>query len=102
MTGQDLQEIQETRASVLLRCEQLQAYLETTKVRLNQAAGQLEELTKILLTQSAASRELLSRPWLKELAIGQLVDDVLEAEKKLTEVRTVAAELGIPLLADQR
>jgi hypothetical protein len=98
MTG--LQEIKETRATILLRCEELQSYLEVTKDRLNRAASQLEELTKILLSQNSAPRELLARPWLKELAIGQLVDDVVEAERKLSEVRTVAAELGIPLPAD--
>lgn len=98
MTG--LQEVQETRATILLRCEELQSYLEVTKDRLNRAAYQLEELTKILLTQNSAPRTLLSRPWLEELVIGQLVDDVMEAERKLAEVRTVAAELGIPMPAD--
>ena len=98
MTG--LQEIQETRATILLRCEELQSYLEITKERLNRAASQLEELTRILLSQSSAPGELLGRPWLRELVVGQLVDDVVEAERKLLEVRAVAAELGIPLPAD--
>jgi hypothetical protein len=92
--------VQETRATVLLRCEELQMQVEATKDRLNRAAGQLEELTKILLARDDVSRELLARPWLKELAIGQLVNDVLEAERKLAEVRAVAEELGIPLRAD--
>ncbi len=98
MTG--LQEIQETRATILLRCEELQSYLEVTKARLNQAASQLEELTKILLSENSPPRKRLGRPWLEELVIGQLVDDVMEAEQKLSEVRAVAAELGIPLSAD--
>lgn len=92
--------VQETRATVLLRCEELQTQVEATKDRLNRAAGQLEELTKILLARDGASHELLARPWLKELAIGQLVNDVLEAERKLAEVRAVAEELGIPLRTD--
>lgn len=98
MTG--LSEIQETRTTILLRCEELQSYLEVTKDRLNRAASQLEELTKILLTQNPATRDLFARPWLKELAVEQLVGDVAEAERKLSEVRTVAAGLGISLPAD--
>lgn len=100
MTG--LYEIQETRATILLRCEELQSYLGVTKERLNRAASQLEELTKILLSQESAPRELVTRPWLRELAVGQLVDDVAEAERKLSEVRTVAAELGIALPASSK
>jgi hypothetical protein len=100
MTGHPSQEIQETRATVLLRCEELQSHLDATKQRLNQAADQLEQLTKILLTQTSSSQELLSRPWLKELAVGQLIDDVAQAERKLAEVRAVAAEIGIPLPVD--
>ena len=93
-----LHEIHETRAAILLRCEELQSYLEITKDRLRQAALQLEELTKVLLPQQHhGSREALARPWLEELAIGQLVDDVLEAERKLGAVRARAAELGISL-----
>lgn len=102
MTGQASQEIQETRATVLLRCEELQTHLDTTKLRLDQAANQLEELTKILLLQKPSSQQLVSRPWLDELAIGQLVADVTEAEQKLAEVRSVAAELGISLPPDTK
>ncbi|HEX4287146.1 MAG TPA: hypothetical protein VHZ28_18780 [Terracidiphilus sp.] len=100
MTG--LQETQETRATILLRCEELQSYLGTTKERLNQAASQLEELTKILLVRQPESPELLSRPWLEELVIGQLIDDVRDAESKLADVRSSAAELGIQLPIGQK
>lgn len=102
MTAPALHEIQETRATVLLRCEELQTHLDDTKQRLSQAANQLEQLTKILLTQTTSSQELLSRPWLKELAVGQLIDDVAQAERKLAEVRSIAAEIGIPLPAEPK
>jgi hypothetical protein len=100
MTG--LQELREPRASILLRCEELQSYLEITKERLNQAALQLGELTNILLTRSAGADDQWSRPWLKELAVGQLVEDVQEVERRLSEVRTAAVGLGIPLPAESR
>lgn len=93
MTG--LQDVQETRATILLRCEELQSYVATTKERLNQAASQLEELTDILLLRQPESRDLGSRPWLEELVIGQLVEDVLDAERRLADVRSSVAELGI-------
>jgi len=67
--------------------------------RLNQAASQLEELTKILLSHTASSRDFLSRPCLEELAFSQLIADVFEAEQKLAEVRAIVAELGISLPA---
>jgi len=95
MTG--LQEIQETRTTILLRLEELQSHLEITKERLNQAASQLEELTKILLVRQSGSHEFLARPWLKELALGQLLEDVLAAEHRLAEARASAARLGIGL-----
>lgn len=85
---------------VLLRCEELQSDLKNTKERLNHAAAQLEELTSILLANKPSSFNLLSRPWLEELAFSQLIADVLEAERKLAQVRAVAAELGVPLPAD--
>src|SRR5581483_121662 len=97
MTG--LSEIQETRTTILLRCEELQSHLDVTKERLSRAANQLEELTKILLSQKSSSRDVIGRPWLRELAVGQLVDDVVEAERKLLEVRALAADLGISLPA---
>jgi hypothetical protein len=100
MTAQAFQEIQETRATVLLRCEELQTHLDDTKQRLNQAADQLEQLTKIMLPEAPSSQEPSARPWLKELAVGQLVDDVAQAERKLAEVRAIAAEIGIPLPPD--
>jgi hypothetical protein len=90
----------ESTAVVLLRCEELKTHLEATKERLNQAAFQLEELTRILLSQRPLSYDLLSRPWLNELAFGQLIADVIDAERRLTEARSVAAELGIPLPLD--
>jgi len=99
MTG--FQELQETRASVLLRCEELQSYLEITKERLNQAAGQLRELTKILLARNSEAGEPWSRPWLEELAVGQLVEDVQDAERRLAHVRTAAIGLGIELPAGE-
>ncbi|HTA80338.1 MAG TPA: hypothetical protein VK720_12390 [Terracidiphilus sp.] len=80
----------------------MQTHLDTTKQRLDQAANQLEELTKILLLQKLSSQQLVSRPWLEELAIGQLVADVTEAEQKLAEVRLIAAEIGIPLPPDSK
>lgn len=97
MTGQIAQE---NKAMVLLRCEELQSDLKNTKERLNHAAAQLEELTSILLANKPSSFNLLSRPWLEELAFSQLIADVLEAERKLAQVRAVAAELGVPLPAD--
>jgi hypothetical protein len=94
MTGQD---VQESKSSVLLRCEELKEHLETTRDRLNRAAFQLEELNRILLTHKPSSYDLTSRPWLNELAFGQLIGDVIDAERRLAEARDVAAELGIPL-----
>jgi hypothetical protein len=87
-------------ATVLLRCEELQDHLNITKERLNQAAAQLEELTKILLAHKSPSHDFLARPWLEELAFSQLIADVFETEQKLAEVRAVAAELGIALPVD--
>ena len=98
MTG--LQEVQETRATILLRCEELQSYLEVTKAQLNRAASQLEELTNILLVRHSGTDDLVGRPWLKELAVGQLVEDVLDTERRLADVRASAAGLGIDLPAD--
>jgi len=97
MTGQIAQE---NNATVLLRCEELQEHLTSTKDQLNHAATQLEELTKILLSHQPSARALLARPWLEELAVNQLVADVVEAERKLAEVRAFAAELGIQLPTD--
>jgi hypothetical protein len=97
MTGQAAPE---SKAMVLLRCEELQGDLNTTKERLNHAAEQLEELTRILLANRPSSINLLSRPWLEELAFSQLIADVMEAERKLAEVRAVATELGVPLPTD--
>lgn len=97
MTGQIAQE---SKAGVLLRCEELQSDLNTTKERLDRAAAQLEELTSILLANKPSSFNLLARPWLEELAFSQLIADVLETERKLAEVRAVATELGVPLPAD--
>ena len=94
MTGHD---VQDARSSVLLRCEELKEHLEATKDRLNCAALQLEELTRILLTHKPSSYDLLSRPWLNELVFGQLIGDVVDAERRLSEARDIAAGLGIPL-----
>ena len=87
----------ESTAAVLLRCEELKSHLEATKGQLNQAASQLEELTRILVTEKPSSFDLVSRPWLDELVFGQLIEDVLDAERRLAEARTVAAEIGVPL-----
>jgi hypothetical protein len=94
MTGRD---VIESRTTVLLRCEELKAHLEATKERLNQAAFQLEELTRVLLVQKPSSFESIARPWLNELVFTQLIGDVMDAERRLSEVRAIAAELGIPL-----
>ena len=102
MAAQALHEIQETRATVLLRCEELQTHLDDTKQRLDQAANQLEQLTKIMLPPGSSPQAQSSRPWLEELAVGQLIDDMTQAERKLAEVRAVAAEIGIPLPSDIR
>jgi hypothetical protein len=90
----------ESTAAVLLRCEELKSHLEATKGQLNQAAFQLEELTRILVSDKPASLEHVSRPWLDELVFGQLIEDVLDAERRLTEARAVAAEIGVPLPPD--
>jgi hypothetical protein len=90
----------ESTAAVLLRCEELKAHLEATKAQLNQAAFQLEELTRILVTEKPSSFDLVSRPWLDELAFSQLIADVLDAERRLVEARALAAELGVPLPSD--
>jgi hypothetical protein len=97
MTDHD---VQESRVSVLRRCEELKAHLESTKNRLNLAAVQLEELTRVLLSSKPSSHDLLSRPWLNELAFSQLIGDVMDAERRLAEARFVAAELGIALPPD--
>jgi hypothetical protein len=97
MTGHD---VQESKCSVLLRCEELKGHLEATKDRLNQAACQLEELTRILRAQKTPSYHLISRPWLNELVFGQLIGDVIDAERRLAEARDLATELGIPLPPD--
>jgi hypothetical protein len=97
MTGHD---VQESKYSVLLRYEELKGHLESTKDRLNQAAIQLEELTRILLAQKPSSYDLISRPWLDELIFGQLIGDVIDAERRLADARELAAELGIPLPPD--
>lgn len=70
-------------------------HLEATKAQMNQAALQLEELTRILVSKSRF--DLVSRPWLEELAFEQLIADVLDAERRLAEARATAAELGVPL-----
>jgi hypothetical protein len=90
----------ESAAAVLLRCEELKAHLEATKAQLNHAADQLEELTRMLATGKSAMSEVISRPWLDELAFEQLISDVLDAERRLAEARAVAAEIGVPLPAD--
>lgn len=90
----------ESTAAVLLRCEELKSHLEATKGQLNQAAFQLEELTRILVTDKRSSFELVARPWLDELVFGQLIEDVLDAERRLAEARVVAAEIGVPLPPD--
>lgn len=97
MTGHD---VREDSSHILLRCEELKSHLEATKVRLNQAAFQLEELTRILLSQKPSSLDPLARPWLNELLFSQLIGDVMDAERRLTEARATAAELGIPLPPD--
>jgi hypothetical protein len=97
MTGHD---VQDTKAQILLRCDELKTHLEVTKDRLNQAAFQLEELTRILLSQKPSSFDLVSRPWLNELLFSELIGDVIDAERRLAEARALAAELGIPLPAD--
>ena len=94
MTGHD---VLESRATILLRCEELKAHLEATKEGLNQAAFQLEELTRVLLAQKPLSRESTSRPWLDELVFNELIGDVRDAERRLAEARAIAVELGIPL-----
>jgi hypothetical protein len=93
VTGQDVQE----SVTVLQRCEELKAHLEFTKDRLNQAAIQLEELTRILLSPKPSSYDVTTRPWLNELVFSQLIGDVVDAERRLAEARFVAAELGIAL-----
>ena len=92
MTGHD---VQENNSSVLLRCEELKEHLEATKDRLNRAALQLEELTRVLLARK--SYDPISRPWLDELIFPQLIGDVIDAEQRMAEARDIAAELGIPL-----
>ena len=87
----------ESTTAVLLRCEELKSHLEATKGQLNQAAFQLEELTRILITEKPSPFGLVSRPWLDELVFGQLIEDVLDAERRLAEARAVAAEIGVPL-----
>jgi hypothetical protein len=57
-------------------------------------------LTRILVTDKRSSFELVSRPWLDELVFGQLIEDVLDAERRLAEARVVAAEIGVPLPPD--
>jgi hypothetical protein len=94
MTGHD---VRENRTTVLRRCEELKSHLEATKERLNQAAFQLEELTRMLLSNKPSSFDVISRPWLNELAFSQLIGDVIDAERRLTEARATAAELGVPL-----
>jgi hypothetical protein len=94
MTGH---EVQESRDTVLRRCDELKAHLQCTKDRLNQAAIQLEELTRILLSHKPSSYDVMTRPWLDELAFSQLIGDVMDAERRLSEARFVAAELGIAL-----
>jgi len=89
--------VQESQITVLQRCEELKAHLEFTKDRLNQAAFQLEELTRILLLPKPFAEDDRARPWLNELAFSQLVGDVVAAERRLAEARFVAAELGIAL-----
>ena len=92
MTDHD---VQENNSSVLLRCEELKEHLEETKDRLNRAALQLEELTRILLVRQTQDR--IARPWLNELIFGQLIGDVVDAERRMAEARELAADLGIPL-----
>jgi hypothetical protein len=86
--------------TVLLRCEELKAHLEATKGQLNHAAFQLEELTRILVLEKPLSFDLVSRPWLDELAFSELIADVMDAERRLAEARAMATELGVPLPAD--
>src|ERR1700761_2336630 len=102
MAAQALHEIQEARATVLLRCEELKTHLDDTKQRLDQAANQLEQLSKIMLPPGPSPQAEPSRPWLQELAVGQIIDDMTHAERKLAEVRAVAAEIGIPLPTDMK
>jgi hypothetical protein len=90
----------ESATAVLLRCEELKSHLEATKTQLYHAAFQLEELTRILLSEKTTSLQPGSRPWLDELAFGQLIADVLDAERRLAEARSVAAEIGMPLPQD--
>jgi hypothetical protein len=90
----------ESAAAVLFRCEELKAHLEATKAQLNHAAFQLEELTRMLITEKSPGYGVLSRPWLDELAFEQLISDVLDAERRLAEARAVAAEIGVPLPPD--
>jgi hypothetical protein len=98
MTGIDVRaETLESRVNVLERCEELRSHLECTKDRLNQAAGQLEELTRIMVSPKPSSHEVMERPWLDELAFSQLIGDVMDAERRWAEARFVAAELGIAL-----
>ncbi len=89
--------IPESATAVLLRCEELKSHLEATKAQLNQAAFQLEQLTRVLLSEKASSLGPGSRPWLDELAFGQLIADVVDAGRRLAEARLVAAEIGVPL-----
>jgi hypothetical protein len=92
--------IPESATAVLLRCEELKSHLEATKTQLNHAAFQLEELTRILLSERTSPLERGSRPWLDELAFGQLIADVVDAGRRLAEARLVAAEIGVPLPQD--
>ena len=64
---------------------------------MNQAALQLEELTRILVSKRESRFDLVARPWLEELAFEHLISDVMDAERRLAEARVAAAELGVPL-----
>ena len=93
MTGEVVH--QDTRAAILLRFAELEKHLNATRDRLSLAAAQLEKLAEVLLSSKGATPQVFSRPWLEDLFVSQLIADVQEAERRLSQARVLAAELGI-------
>ena len=86
---------QDTRAAALLRFAELEKHLNATRDRLSLAAAQLEKLAEVLLSSRHAAPHMISRPWLEDLLVSQLIADVQDAERRLAKARVLAAELGI-------
>ena len=95
MTGEVLH--RDTRAAVLLRFAELEKHLSATRERLSLAAAQLEQLAEVLLSSRETAPQAVSRPWLEDLFVSQLIADVQEAEGRLVKARMLAAELGIQI-----